>query len=90
MQIPHTALADATLQNLIEEFVTREGTDYGSTLYSLADKVVHVRRQLEKGSAVIVYDPHSATCHIMTKADLPPETDRPPESSAAEEQYADE
>jgi uncharacterized protein YheU (UPF0270 family) len=84
MQIPHSALADETLQNLVEEFVTREGTDYGSTTYSLADKVKHVLRQLEKGSAVIVYDPHSATCHIMTKDDLPPE------SSTDVEQYADE
>jgi uncharacterized protein YheU (UPF0270 family) len=65
MRIPHTALAEDTLRNLIEEFVTREGTDYGERLFSLADKVVHVRRQLDKGSVVIVFDPHTESCHIM-------------------------
>jgi uncharacterized protein len=65
MRIPHKALADDTLRNLIEEFVTREGTDYGDRLYSLEDKVAQVRRQLDQGSVVIVYDPHAESCHIM-------------------------
>ena len=65
MEIPHTALAPATLRNLVEEFVTREGTDYGSQVFSLDDKVRHVLRQLEQGSAVIVYDSSSETCHIQ-------------------------
>lgn len=66
MEIPHTALAPDTLRNLVEEFVTREGTDYGNHVYSLQDKVGHVLRQLEQGSAVIVYDSESETCHIET------------------------
>lgn len=74
MLIPHTALAEATLQNLLEEFVTREGTDYGAFVYSLEDKVRHVKKQLESGIAVIVYDPHSSTCHILHKSELLPES----------------
>lgn len=70
MLIPHGSLSDSTLQNLIEEFVTREGTDYGSGQFSLEQKVTQVRRQLEQGIAVILYDPDSATCHIARKADL--------------------
>ena len=66
MEIPHTALAPDTLRNLVEEFVTREGTDYGNHEYSLQDKVRHVLRQLEQGSVVIVYDSNSETCHIET------------------------
>lgn len=67
MEIPHTALAPETLRNLVEEFVTREGTDYGNHEYSLDDKVRHVVRQLEHGTAVIVYDSNSETCHIETR-----------------------
>ena len=52
MQIPHTALSPEALQNLIEEFVTREGTEYGARDYSLADKVRQVLRQIETGRAV--------------------------------------
>jgi uncharacterized protein len=70
MEIPANALATATLRNLVEEFVTREGTDYGSHDYSLQDKVRHVLRQLERGSAVIVYDAKSETCHIETRERL--------------------
>ena len=70
MEIPYTALAPDTLRNLVEEFVTREGTDYGSHVYSLQDKVRHVLRQLEQGSAVIVYDSESETCHIESRERL--------------------
>ncbi len=71
MQIPHEALAEETLRNLLEEFVTREGTDYGSFQYSLADKVAKVMQQLTDGRAVILYDPEHMTCHIEMKDRLP-------------------
>lgn len=70
MEIPHTALDPDTLRNLVEEFVTREGTDYGSQEYSLHDKVRHVLRQLEQGNVVIVFDSNSETCHIETRERL--------------------
>ncbi len=70
MHIPHTALSPEALQNLIEEFVTREGTDYGAHTYSLADKVKQVRRQIETGRAFILYDPRSSTCHIEVRERL--------------------
>lgn len=73
MRIPHTALAPDTLQRLIEEFVTREGTDYGEQVYTLAQKVVQVKRQLDQGLVVLVYDPHSESCHIVTHDAVPPE-----------------
>lgn len=66
MQIPHTALAAATLRNLVEEFVTREGTDYGQA-FSLEEKVNQVLRQLESGQAVILFDALASTCHIQTR-----------------------
>ena len=67
MEIPHTALAPETLKNLVEEFVTREGTDYGDYQGSLADKVRQVLRQIESGRAVILFDASSSSCHIELK-----------------------
>jgi uncharacterized protein YheU (UPF0270 family) len=64
MKIPHTTLAQETLRNLVEEFVTREGTDYGDRAYTLEDKVKQVIRQLEEGKAIILYDDNTETCHI--------------------------
>ncbi|MEY4643041.1 MAG: hypothetical protein RLZZ227_3035 [Pseudomonadota bacterium] len=75
MRIPHTALSAEALQNLLEEFVTREGTDYGSQVYSLEDKVRHVRRQLEAGRVVILYDPRSSSCHIEVSERAPSDDD---------------
>jgi hypothetical protein len=55
MIIPWQDLPAATLDNLIESFVLREGTDYGEESFSLAEKVAQVRQQLECGDVVILY-----------------------------------
>lgn len=67
MEIPHTELHKDTLRNIIEEYVSREGTDYGQKTYSLDEKVEHVLRQLEAGKVYINYDADSATCNIVTR-----------------------
>ncbi|MDT8399761.1 MAG: YheU family protein [Pseudomonadales bacterium] len=64
MEIPFARIEPQTLDSLIEEFVTREGTDYGNQEHSLHSKVAQVKRQLQMGTARIVYDPESRTCHI--------------------------
>ena len=66
MDIPYTELSRETLTAVIEEFITREGTDYGDVEYSLADKIRHVRRQLELGEVKITFDPDSETCTLVS------------------------
>ena len=39
----------------------REGTDYGEREYSLEQKVAHVRAQLERGLARILFDSETNT-----------------------------
>lgn len=65
MEIPYHLLTNDALTGLIEEFVTREGTDYGPGVHTLEDKAAQVRRQLEKGLAVIFYDEHNESCSIV-------------------------
>ncbi|MBZ0220908.1 MAG: YheU family protein [Candidatus Methylomirabilis sp.] len=65
MEIPYHLLTDDALTGLIEEFVTREGTDYGPGSYTLEEKTIQVRRQLEKGLAVIVYNEKDGSCSIV-------------------------
>ena len=55
MIIPHQELDKHTLQNLIKEFVLREGTDYGETEVSLETKVNQVLEQIKSGKLVITY-----------------------------------
>ena len=65
MLIPHQMLSLEALQGVIEAFVTREGTDYGTQDVSLATKVLQVRQQLDAGTAVIVYDEATESCTIQ-------------------------
>jgi len=53
------------LRSVIEAFVTREGTDYGVHEVLLATKVGQVRRQLDTGTAVIVYDEDTGSWTIQ-------------------------
>ena len=70
VEIPHAALGKATLDGVIEEFVTREGTDYGETEYALEQKKAAVLEQLERGQAFVVFDPDSQSCNIVTSTEL--------------------
>ncbi len=65
IEVPHGRLAPDTLRSLIEEFVTRDGTDYGSAERSLDSKIDQVHSQLERGEVRIVFDPETGTANIV-------------------------
>jgi hypothetical protein len=67
MEIPYQKLAPAVLRAVIEEFVTREGTDYGANDFSLDSKVAQVIRQLDEGSIFLSYDSQSGSCHLRKR-----------------------
>lgn len=66
MIIPWQELDPDTLNNLLEHFVLQEGTEYGEQDVSLTDKVDDVRKQLQKGSAVIVYSELHESINIVS------------------------
>lgn len=63
--IPYDQLSPEALAGVIQEFVTRDGTDYGEREVPLETKMDNVRRQLKTGKAVIVFDTASETCTIL-------------------------
>ena len=65
MDIPYLKLKPQILRAVIEEFVTREGTDYGDRVFTLDEKIAAVQRQLENGSAHIVFDTDGETCNVV-------------------------
>ena len=67
MIIPWQDLAPETLDNLIESFVLREGTDYGEQERSLEQKVNDVKRQLKSGDVVLVLSELHETVNIMPR-----------------------
>jgi len=64
-EVPYTALQPATLRAVIEEFVTRDPTDYGERERALEEKVEDVMRQLRRGEAQVVFDPETGTVNIV-------------------------
>ena len=67
MLIPASQLSSQALRGLIEEFITREGTDYGNTVYTLDDKVSQVERQLQAGDVVIVFNAEENSCTLLPR-----------------------
>lgn len=65
IEVPYTELSPAALRGLIEEFVTRDGTDYGVAERSVEAKVEQVRGFLERGEARVVFDPETGTANIV-------------------------
>lgn len=69
MIIPNQQLSADALHGLIEEFITREGTDYGWEEVSLSSKVAQLRRQIEAGEVVIVFDLATESVSLLPRRD---------------------
>ena len=69
VKIPVDRLSPETLQGIIEEFITRDGTDYGKTEVPIETKIRQVKNQLESKLAVLVYDNETQTCNIFLADD---------------------
>lgn len=63
--IPWERLSEGALRGVIEEFVTREGTEYGDHDVSLDDKVRDVQRQLEKREVVVLFDVKTSAVNLV-------------------------
>ena len=67
IDIPYQQLSSDVLQALIEEFICREGTDYGEVEFTLSEKANQLLARLQEGKAVIVFDPATETCSFQCK-----------------------
>ena len=56
IHVPMQRLAPEVLDNLLQEYASRDGTDYGEVELTLAEKTGNLRRQLEQGDISILYD----------------------------------
>ena len=65
MIIPWDKLSAPALEGIIEEFVLREGTQYGAREFSLDQKKSDVKRQLERAEVQITFDVNTKTCSIV-------------------------
>lgn len=65
IEVLYTSLRPATLRAVVEEFVTRDTTDYGDRERTLDEKVEDVMRQLRRAAVRVVFDTKSGTVNIV-------------------------
>jgi uncharacterized protein YheU (UPF0270 family) len=58
------------LQALLEEFVSRDGTDYGAVELTLEQKAGNLRRQLEREEVAILFDTESEQWDLVAADQL--------------------
>jgi uncharacterized protein YheU (UPF0270 family) len=68
-RIPVNKLSPEALQGVIEEFISRDGTDYGEKEVPTETKFRHVEYKLETGSAVLIFDDETETTNIFLAND---------------------
>ena len=67
--IPVNKLSPEALRRVIEEFISRDGTDYGEIEASLEINFRQVKYKLENGSAVLIFDDETETTNIFLADD---------------------
>jgi len=67
MEIPFEALSPEAQHGVIDNFIQREGTDYGQGDVSYDSKIQQVRKQIETGKVRIVYEPDTGTVTLLLK-----------------------
>ncbi len=70
MIIPPESLAPETLTSLLQDYITREGTDYGEFELTLEEKLAILRPQVMNATVLIVYDASSGSFTLCPANDI--------------------
>ena len=70
IEIPPNKLADEILVSIIEEFINREGTDYGKQEVKLDVQIKRARSKIMRGDVLIMFDPKTESCNLITKEEI--------------------
>jgi len=66
VDVPYAQIDPETLRNMIQEFVTRDGADWGDPGGALEDKIAQVLKQLKNKQVKVVFDLKSETANIVS------------------------
>jgi len=69
MIIPFEKLDAAVLRSIVEDFITRDGTDYGEIEHSLAQKVDSLLLQIKRSEVFVTFDEASESVSLVTAGD---------------------
>jgi len=65
VEVPYQQIDPETLRRMIQEFVSRDGADWGDAGCTLEDKVEQVLRQLQEKQVKVVFDLRSQSANIV-------------------------
>lgn len=66
VEVPLEALTADAVKGVIENFILREGTDYGTSEVPYDVKAKQILKQIEKGDVKIAFDPNTETVTLLT------------------------
>ncbi len=69
LRVPADRISPEALQGLLEEFASRDGTDYGETETPLDQRVAQLRAQLAAGTLSLLFDAQSETWDLLPEDD---------------------
>lgn len=69
IEISPSALSVETLHAVMESFVLREGTDYGTQELSLQTKIDNLKKKMQRKDILLVFDPNTESVTFLTKAE---------------------
>ena len=67
LKVPPERLQAEVLNALLEEYASRDGTDYGEREVSLLGKVQSLTAQIERGELAILYDSDSEQWDLVPR-----------------------
>lgn len=70
MRIPYQQLDEITLNNLIEQYILREGTDYGEVEFSLSEKTQQILQQIKNENIYIMYSELNESVTLVSKQEF--------------------
>ena len=68
VEVPPQRLEADVLQALLEEYASRDGTDYGERELSLEQKVGSLRGQMQRGELLLLFDVEGEHWDLLPKA----------------------
>lgn len=70
MLIPYQDLEQQTLVNIIEQYILREGTDYGEQEATLSEKSAEILAQIKNNDIYIIYSELTKSVTLISRQEL--------------------
>ncbi len=68
--VPYERLSEEALNGILEEYISREGTDYGVVELAMDSKIAKAKSMLVAAKVVIIFDPVLERCQMVNEREL--------------------